>query len=57
MRAYQNITNNACPHIDAELLLMSRLNNSVRIFLCLLVVVMNINYAIPDEGCFIRKQN
>jgi hypothetical protein len=57
MRAYQNIANNACPHIDAELLLMSRLNNSVRIFLCLLVVVMKINYAIPGEGCFSCKRN
>jgi hypothetical protein len=38
-------------------LLMSRLNYSVRIFLCPHVIVMKINYAIPCEGCSICKQN
>jgi hypothetical protein len=56
MRAYQNIANNACPHINAELLL-SGLNYSVRIFLCPQVIVMKINYAILGKGCFICKQN
>jgi hypothetical protein len=41
MRAYQTVINNSCPHINAELLLVSRMDTNFRIFLRLLVLVVN----------------
>jgi hypothetical protein len=55
-RAYQNITNNAYSHINAELLLISGLNDSTRILLCPQVIV-KIHYIIPYEACLICKQH
>jgi hypothetical protein len=40
MQAYQIITNNICPNTDSELLLVSRLDYIVRIFLCPQVIVV-----------------
>jgi hypothetical protein len=45
MRAYRIITNNPYPHINAELLLVSRMDCTMRILLCPLVLVMNIDDA------------
>jgi hypothetical protein len=41
-RTYQTVTNNACQNINAELLLVSRLEYAVRIVLSPLVVVVKI---------------
>jgi hypothetical protein len=41
MRDYQTITNNPCPHINAELLLVSTLDYTIKILLCPLVLVVN----------------
>jgi hypothetical protein len=51
MRAYQTITNNHGPHINAELLLASRMYNTVRIALFPLVLVVNIY-----ETCLVCKE-
>jgi hypothetical protein len=45
MRAYQTVTNNRCPHINAELLLVPRMDYNMRILLLPLVLVVNINDA------------
>jgi hypothetical protein len=37
MRAYQKITHNPRPHINAELLLVSRMDYAIMILLCLLL--------------------
>jgi hypothetical protein len=49
MRAYQTVTNNPCPHINSELLLVSRMDYAKRILLCPLVFVMNIDDAVSTE--------
>jgi hypothetical protein len=41
MPAYQTVTTNADSDINAELLLMSRLEHTTRIVFCPLVVVVN----------------
>jgi hypothetical protein len=51
MRAYQTTTNNPCPHINAELLLVSRMDYTMRILLCPLVLVVNIDDTISTETC------
>jgi hypothetical protein len=48
MWAYQIITS-ICPDIDSELLLMSRLDYTMRIFLCPQVTVVKIDDAISTE--------
>jgi hypothetical protein len=53
MRAYQTIKNNPCPHINAELLLMSRMDYTMRILLCPLVLVVNIDEAVCTEICLV----
>jgi hypothetical protein len=45
MRAYQTIANNPCPYINVELLRTSRLAYTMRILLCPLVLVVNIDDA------------
>jgi hypothetical protein len=45
VRAYRTITNNPCPHINAELLLVSRMDYTMRVLLCPLVLVVNIHDA------------
>jgi hypothetical protein len=57
MRAYQTITDNTCPHINAELLLVSRMDYTKRILLCPLVLVVNIVGAICTETCIICKEH
>jgi hypothetical protein len=49
IRAYQTITNNPCPHINAELLLVSRMDYTIRNLLCSLVLVVNIDDAVSTE--------
>jgi hypothetical protein len=46
-----SITNNPCPHVNAELLLLSRTDYTVRILLCPLVLVVNVNDAVSTETC------
>lgn len=43
MRAYQTFTKNSYSHIDAELLLVSIMKYTIRIPLCPLVFIVNIN--------------
>lgn len=42
MLAYQRVTNCPYPHINADLLLVSRIDRITRILLCPLVLVVNI---------------
>jgi hypothetical protein len=42
------ITHNPCPHINAELLLVSRMDNTMNILLCPLVWVLNNDATYPS---------
>jgi hypothetical protein len=53
MWAHQTITNNICQNINAELLLVSRVEHTIRIVLCPLVVVVNVYDAISANTCII----
>jgi hypothetical protein len=55
MRAYQTITNSLRPYINAKLLLMSRFDYTMRILLCPLVLVVNINDAVSTATFLICK--
>jgi hypothetical protein len=46
MRAYQTITNNPWAHINADLLLVSEMDYTMRILLYPLVLVVNIDDAV-----------
>jgi hypothetical protein len=48
-RAYHIITNNPCPHINAELLLVSRMGHTTRILLYPLVLVWNIDVLATEK--------
>jgi hypothetical protein len=56
MRAYQTVTKNPRPHINAELLLVSRMDCTMSILLCPLVLVVNIDDAVFAETCLICKE-
>jgi hypothetical protein len=56
MRAYQTVTNYPCPQINAELLLVYRMDYTLRILLCPLVLVVNIDDAISIETCLMTKE-
>jgi hypothetical protein len=56
-RAYKTITSNPCPHINAELLLVSKMDYTMKILLCEMVVVMNIDDAVPTEACLICTEH
>jgi hypothetical protein len=49
MWAYQTITNNPCPRINSDLLLVSRMSYMMRILFCPLVLVVNITDAISTK--------
>jgi hypothetical protein len=49
MRATKTFAKNPCPHINAELLLVSRMDYTMRILLCRLVSVLNIDAAASTE--------
>jgi hypothetical protein len=49
MPAYKKITNNPCPHINNELLLVYRMDHTMRILLSLLVLVVNIDSGISTN--------
>jgi hypothetical protein len=56
VRASKMITNNLCRHISAKLLLVSRMDYIMRILLCPLVLVVNINNAVATErGSSVKK--
>jgi hypothetical protein len=57
MRAYKTVTNNPCPHNNAELLLVSKMDYTVNIILCPLVLVVNINDAISTETSLTCKEH
>jgi hypothetical protein len=50
------VTNNPCPYIIAQLLLVSRRDYTMRILLCPLVLVVNTD-AVSTETCIIRKEH
>jgi hypothetical protein len=56
MLAYQIITKNPCPDIEAELLLVSRMDYTMTILLCPLVLVVNIDDAACTITCLICKE-
>jgi hypothetical protein len=56
MRAYQTTTNSLCPHVNAELLLVSGMEY-LRILLCPLVLVMNIDDAVSTDMCLFCKEH
>ena len=56
MRAYQFITN-TYPNIYAELLLMVRLDNSVRIYVCSYVIVVEIDDTVSGETSLVCKEH
>jgi hypothetical protein len=51
---YQTITKNTWPNINAELLLVSRLEYTMRIVFCLVVMIVNIYDALSAITCFVR---
>jgi hypothetical protein len=51
------ITNNPCPRINAELLLVSRTDYTMRILLCPLVLIVHIDDTISKQMCFICKEH
>jgi hypothetical protein len=55
-RAYRTVTNNPCPHNNAELLPVSALVYTMRILLYPLVLVVNIDDVITTETCLICKK-
>jgi hypothetical protein len=57
MWAYQTVTSNPCLHINAELLLVSRMDYSMRILLCPPVLLMNIDNANSTEMYLICKEH
>jgi hypothetical protein len=57
MRAYRTFTNNPGPHINAELLLVSRMDYTMRIRLFPLVLVVNIDAAVSTETGLICKEH
>jgi hypothetical protein len=58
MWAYQTITDNPCPDINAELLLVvSRMDYTMRILLCPLVLIVNVDGAICSEMCLTCKEH
>jgi hypothetical protein len=57
MKACQKITNNPCAHINAELLLVPRMDYIMKILLCPLVLVVNIDDAVSTETCLICNEH
>jgi hypothetical protein len=55
MWAYEIITKDPCPHINFELLLASKMDYTMRILFCPLVLVVNIDDAVSTETCLICK--
>jgi hypothetical protein len=53
MRAYQIITKGLYPYINAELLLVSKMDYTMRILVCPLVLVVNTDDAVSTETCLI----
>jgi hypothetical protein len=56
MRVYQAIMNNTCLNINAELLLVSRLQYTIRIFFCPLVVVVKFMTSLPHLKGALTKE-
>jgi hypothetical protein len=49
------VVNKPCPHINAELLVVSRIDCTMRILLCPLVLVVNID-DVSSERCVVSKE-
>jgi hypothetical protein len=54
---YQTITNNPCPGINTELMLVSRMDYTMRINHCPPVLVVNLDDVISPEMCLICKEH
>jgi hypothetical protein len=54
MQAYQMVTNSPCPHIIAELMLVSKMDYAM---VLLLVLVVNIDDAVSTEMYLICKEH
>jgi hypothetical protein len=50
MKAFQTVTSNPCQHINAELLLVSRMDYTMKILLCTLVLDVNIDMSSLPKG-------
>jgi hypothetical protein len=50
MLAHQTMTKNPRPHINSELLLVSRMDYTMRIILCPLVLVVKIDDTVCTKG-------
>jgi hypothetical protein len=57
MLAYQTFTSSPSPHIYAELLLVSRINYTLKILFCLLVMVVDIDNAACTETRLFCKEH
>jgi hypothetical protein len=57
IRAGLPITNNPCPHINAELLLASRMDYTIRILVCPVVLVVITDDAVSTGTCLICKEH
>jgi hypothetical protein len=55
MWVYQKTTNNSCPHINAELLLVSRMDYTMRILLCPLVLAVIIDDAVLKRASSVKS--
>jgi hypothetical protein len=50
MLAYQTMTKDPSPHINSEMRLVSRMEHTMKILLCPLVLVVNIDDAVSTKG-------
>jgi hypothetical protein len=57
MQVFQTVASNPCPHINAELLLVSRMDYAMKILLCTVVLDVNTHDAISTKGCLICKDH
>jgi hypothetical protein len=51
------VTSDPHPHINAELLLMSRMDYTMRVLFFPLVLIVNIDDAVPIETCLICQEH
>jgi hypothetical protein len=55
MRVYQTVTNNPYANINVGLLLVSRMDYTVSVLFCPLVLVVNIGVGVSTETCLSCK--
>jgi hypothetical protein len=57
MRSYQSVTQNTCPNFNAELLLVNKLEYTMRIVFCPVVVVVKMYDGMCIKTCLVSKEN